>query len=75
MLFFLVQVIFDSIKVTNKTIFTDDCLISEITKWWLRFEWSDFVVSVTLDEVLMCVLSHKGGTVKTAACDWLMCPQ
>lgn len=54
----LVQVITSSIKVTNKTIFTHDCLISGHYKWRLRFEWSDFFVSVILDEVLMCALSH-----------------
>lgn len=65
----LVQVITNSIKVTNKTIFTHDCLISGHYKWRLRFERSDSFLSVILDEVLMCVLSHRLGTVKTAACD------
>lgn len=69
----LVQVITSSIKVTNKTIFTHDCLISGHYKWRLRFEWSDFFVSVILDEVLMCALSHWVGQLRLLCVMRLMC--
>lgn len=65
----LVQVITNSIKVTNKTIFTHDCLISGHYILHLRFEWSElcffslsflvfffFFAPVILDEVLMFAL-------------------
>lgn len=69
----LVQVIANSIKVTNKTIFTRDCLISGHYKQQLRFEWSDFFVSVILDEVLMCALSHWVGQLRLLRVMRLMC--
>lgn len=71
----LVQVISNSIKVTNKTIFTHDCLISGHYKRRLRFEWSDFFVSVILDEVLMCALSHRVGQLRLLYVMQLMCAQ
>lgn len=69
----LVQVITSSIKVTSKTIFTHDCLISGHYKRWLRFEWSDFFLSVILDEVLMCTLSHRVGQLRLLRVMRLMC--
>lgn len=57
-------------KSDQLTVFNHRCLIFGSPKGWLRFEWLDFL-SVTLDEVLMCALSHSRGgwTVKPAACD------
>lgn len=55
--------------MTNKTIFTHDCLISGHYKRRSRFEWSDFFVSVILDEVLMSALSHRVGQLRLLACD------
>lgn len=71
--FTLVQVITNSIKVTKKYIFTHDCLISGPYKRQLRFEWSDFFVSVILDEVLMCVLSHRVGQLRLLCVMQLVC--
>lgn len=70
-----VQVITNSIKVTNKSIFTHDCLISGHYKRRLRFEWSDLFVSVILDEVLMCALSHRVGQLRLLRVMRLMCAQ
>lgn len=67
----LVQVITSSIKMTNETIFTHDCLISGR----LRFKWSDFFVSVVLDEVLMCTLSHQVGQLRLLCVMRLMAAQ
>lgn len=71
----LVQFITSSIKVTNKTIFTHDCLISGHYKQRLRSKWSDFFVSVILDEVLMCALSHRVGQLRLLCVMRLMCAQ
>lgn len=77
----LVQVITNSIKVTNKTIFTHDCLISGHYILHLRFEWSErcfFSLSFSLFFFFFCSgntwwsfnvrIESPSGTVKTSAC-------
>lgn len=77
----LVQVITNSIKVTNKTIFTHDCLISGHYILHLRFEWSElcfFSLSLSLFFFFFCSgntwwsfnvrIESPSGTVKTSAC-------
>lgn len=74
----LVQVITNSIKVTNKTIFTHDCLISGHYNLHLRFEWSELSVFFSFSFVFCSGntwwsfnvrIESPSGTVKTSACD------